>query len=258
MGDLLLLLRFPQWWHRRVGGGYTMFPANMKPHVIAAMLNMETPVNVTEQGQTQVCAKVIVDGRVILHHIVAKWAVALRHQLLLSIQCYHPGLRGSDHGKRQWEPLYKRWRCRSGGGHSTLNWNTPSRAQPYPSRMGGKSKQDELYVVCAALPTSSRAVCLFRLSTRQCNTSGLSEWNHEETNVKNYTVDLTHFSRFFFSSRPMMYSIHNVTRACLFTEGEGYHMRMRTDQLPTKMDDTQDSYSPTLCTSHWGWAVIQW
>ena len=33
-------------------------------------------------------------------------------------------------GKRHREPLYGRWRCRSGGGRSTLNWNTPSRAQP--------------------------------------------------------------------------------------------------------------------------------
>ena len=41
-------------------------------------------------------------------------------------------------GKRQWEPLYRRWQCHSGGGCSTLNWNTPSRAQPYPSRTGDK------------------------------------------------------------------------------------------------------------------------
>ena len=67
-------------------------------------------------------------------------------------------------------------------------------------------------------------------------------------NVKNYTVDLTHFSHFFF--HPMMYFIHDDMRACLFTEGEGYHMRMRTGQLPTKMDDAQDPHSPTLCTSH--------
>ena len=55
-----------------MGRGYTMLPANVKPHVIAAMFNMETPVDGTEQGQTQVCAKVIVDQRVILHHIVTK------------------------------------------------------------------------------------------------------------------------------------------------------------------------------------------
>ena len=79
-----------------MGRGYTVFPANMKPHVIAAMLNMETPIYGTEQGQMQVCTKVIVHGRVILHHIVTKRAVALRHQFLLAIQCHHPGLCGSD------------------------------------------------------------------------------------------------------------------------------------------------------------------
>ena len=50
----------------------------------------------------------------------------------------------------------------------------------------------------------------------------------------------------------MMYFIHPNMRACLFTEGEGYHMRMRTGQLPTKMDDAQDPNSPTLHTSHRG------
>ena len=49
-----------------------MLSANVKPHVIAAMFNMETPVDGTEQGQTQVRAKVIVDRRVILHHVVTK------------------------------------------------------------------------------------------------------------------------------------------------------------------------------------------
>ena len=60
-------------------GGTTMWvegipcsPANVKPHVVAAMLNMETPIDGTEQGQTQVCTKVIVHRRVILHHVVAK------------------------------------------------------------------------------------------------------------------------------------------------------------------------------------------
>ena len=67
-------------------------------------------------------------------------------------------------------------------------------------------------------------------------------------NVKNYTVDLTHFLLFFFC--PVMYFVHANMRVCLFTEGEGYRMRMRTGQLPTKMDDTQDPHSPTLCTSH--------
>ena len=41
-------------------------------------------------------------------------------------------------GKWQGGPLYERWRHSSGGGRSTLNWNTLSRAQPYPSRRGGK------------------------------------------------------------------------------------------------------------------------
>ena len=63
---------------------------------------------------------------------------------------------------------------------------------------GGKLKWDELYVLCAALPTSTRAVHLFRLSAGQCDASGLSEQNQDETNVTNYTVDLTHFSHFFF------------------------------------------------------------
>ena len=67
-------------------------------------------------------------------------------------------------------------------------------------------------------------------------------------NVKNYTADLAHFFAFFF--HPMTYSVHSSTRACLFEEGEGYGMRMRTGQLPTKMDDAQDPHSPTLHTSH--------
>ena len=54
----------------------------------------------------------------------------------------------------------------------------------------------------------------------------------------------------FFFFHPMMYFIHASTRACLFEEGEGYHMRMRTGQLPTKMDDAEDPHSPTLRTSH--------
>ena len=31
-----------------------MLPSDMIPHVVAAMFNVETPVNGTEQGQTQV------------------------------------------------------------------------------------------------------------------------------------------------------------------------------------------------------------
>ena len=78
--------------------------------------------------------------------------------------------------------------------------------------------------------------------------SSFSEWNQEGMNVRNYMVDLTHFFTFFF--HPMMYFVHTGMRACLFTEGEGYHTRMRTGQLPTKMDDAQDPHSPTLHTSH--------
>ena len=54
-----------------------MFPANVKPHVIASMFNMETPIDGAEQGQTQVRAKVIVDQRVILYLVVTKRSVAL-------------------------------------------------------------------------------------------------------------------------------------------------------------------------------------
>ena len=125
-------------------------------------------------------------------------------------------------GEQQGRQLYRRWQCHSGGGPSTLNWNTSSRAQPYPSRKGEKLKRDELYVICTALPTYTRAIHLFRLSDGQCDASSLSEQNQEETNVKNYMVDLTHFSRFF---HPMMYFIHANTRVCLFTEGEGYHTK---------------------------------
>ena len=60
-------------------------------------------------------------------------------------------------------------------------------------------KWDELYIVCVTLPTSTRAVRLFRLSAGQGNASSLSKWNQEETNVMNYTADLTHFSHFFFT-----------------------------------------------------------
>ena len=38
-----------------------MLPANMEPHVIPALFNKETPIDGTEQGQTQVHTKVIVD-----------------------------------------------------------------------------------------------------------------------------------------------------------------------------------------------------
>ena len=73
--------------------------------------------------------------------------------------------------------------------------------------MGGKkSKRDELYVVCTTLPTSSRAVHIFRLSAGQCDASGLSKQNHKEMNVKNYMVDLTHFSRFFFPTHDVLHT----------------------------------------------------
>ena len=74
--------------------------------------------------------------------------------------------------------------------------------------MGVKSKRDELYVICTALPTFSRAVRLSRLSAGQCDTSGLSQWNHEETNVKNYMVDLTHFSHFFLT-HDVLHTLHH-------------------------------------------------
>ena len=51
--------------------GYIVFPGNMKPHVIAAMFNVGTPINGAEQGLF-LRMKVIVDRRVVLHHIVAK------------------------------------------------------------------------------------------------------------------------------------------------------------------------------------------
>ena len=69
-----------------------------------------------------------------------------------------------------------------------------------------------------------------------------------EMNVKNYMALGSLYFAFFFT--PMMYFIHASMRACLFAEGEGYRMRMRTGQLPTKMDDAQDPHSPTLRTSH--------
>ena len=47
---------------------------------------------------------------------------------------------GQQEEKWHREPLYGRWRRGSGGGCSTLNWNTPSRAQPYPSRWGEKNQ----------------------------------------------------------------------------------------------------------------------
>ena len=90
-----------------------MLPANMKPHVVAAVFNKETPIYGTEQGQMQVHTKVIVDRRVILHHVVTKRAVALGHQFLLPVLCHHPGLRGSDmhNGIRFHETIQSNHQC---------------------------------------------------------------------------------------------------------------------------------------------------
>ena len=49
----------------------------MKPHVVAAVFDLETPVNGAEQGQMQVCANVIIYRRVVLHQVVTERAVAL-------------------------------------------------------------------------------------------------------------------------------------------------------------------------------------
>ena len=57
--------------------GYIVLPGNVTPHVVAAVFNVETPVNGAEQGQTQVRADMIVDRRVVLHHVIAMRAVAL-------------------------------------------------------------------------------------------------------------------------------------------------------------------------------------
>ena len=37
-----------------------MLPGDVKPHVIAAVFDCETPIDGAEQGQMQVCANVIV------------------------------------------------------------------------------------------------------------------------------------------------------------------------------------------------------
>ena len=141
-------------------------------------------------------------------------------------------------GEWQGGPLYGRWWRHSGGGCSTLNWNTPSRAQPYPSRKGEKSKQNELYIICAALPTSMRAVCLFRLSAGQCDANGLSEQNQEEMNVKNYMVDLTHFSLFFF------FSPHDVLRTH-WHEGVPLY---RGGGVPYENEDWSATHKDGWCT----------
>ena len=45
---------------------YLVLSGDVKPHVIAAMLNPETPIYGAEQRQTQVCVNMIVDQRVVL------------------------------------------------------------------------------------------------------------------------------------------------------------------------------------------------
>ena len=55
-----------------MSGGYIVLPGNMTPHVVAAVFNVETPINGAEQGQMQVCVDMIVDQRVVLHHVVTK------------------------------------------------------------------------------------------------------------------------------------------------------------------------------------------
>ena len=96
MGDSLLGFRLFRQWYRCMSGGYIVLPGNVTPHVIAAVFNVETPVNGAEQGQTQVHVDLIVDQRVVLHHVVAKQAVALGCRLLLPVLPHHPRLRGGD------------------------------------------------------------------------------------------------------------------------------------------------------------------
>ena len=55
-----------------MSGGYIMLPGNMSPHVIAAMFNMETPIDGAEQGQMQAHVNVIIYQWVVLHHVVTK------------------------------------------------------------------------------------------------------------------------------------------------------------------------------------------
>ena len=137
--------------------------------------------------------------------------------------------------------LYGRWWRHSGGGHSTLNQNTPSRAQPYPSRKG---EIETGWVIrhsrCTAHLYHSRTSVQARGRTVRCQQL---VWMEPGGN-KCYKLHggLDSFFAFFF--HPMMYFIHADMKACLFTEGEGYHKRMGTGQLPTKMDDAQDPPFP--------------
>ena len=103
-------------------------------------------------------------------------------------------------GKQHREPLYGRWRCCSGGGRSTLNWNTPSRAQPYPSRWGEKNQNG--WVIRHLRCTSdlfNEPYVLSRLSATQCDASDLSIWNRGKWMLRN-TLHLAHFFfEFFFT-----------------------------------------------------------
>ena len=120
---------------------------------------------------------------------------------------------------------------------STLNWNTLSRAKPYPSRTGENLNRISYTSFSTALPTSTKAIPLFRLSTGQCNASGLSEKNHEETNVKNYMVDLTHFLRFFFMTHDVLHTHHH----------EGVPL-YRGGGVPYKNEDWSATHKDEQCT----------
>ena len=56
------------------------------------------------------------------------------------------------------------------------------------------------------------------------------------------TRHLAHLFAFFFSPHDVLHTCQH--EGMPLYRGEGYHMRMRTGQLPTKMDDTQDPHSP--------------
>ena len=85
-----------------MSGGYIMLPGDVKPHVVAAVFDLETRINGAEQGQMQVRANVIVYQRVVLYRVVTERAVALRHGLLLPVLSYHPRLCGGDSRNGVW------------------------------------------------------------------------------------------------------------------------------------------------------------
>ena len=49
-------------------------------------------------------------------------------------------------------------------------------------------------------------ICLERQSIRQCDANDLSEWEKGEMNVKDSTVDSTHFYMFFFSPHDVLHT----------------------------------------------------